>query len=83
MTFLFQFSDTLAYPKVNAMTINFHVPSVPLDSVGDFSGARRALGHLAAAMFVGLVLFMSLKIMAFTPSPDADCLPEICGPAIN
>ncbi len=42
---------------------------------------RSVAGNLAAALFVGLVVLISAKVMTFAPSPDADCLPEICGPA--
>lgn len=58
-----------------------NTPELPFDLTRDFSGLRRAAGHLAAGAFVGLILLMGVKIMAFTPAPDSDCLPEICGPS--
>ena len=58
-----------------------HDPTFPLDSGTDALSTVRAIGHLAAAAFVAGVIFLSAQIMAFEPSADADCLPEICGPA--
>jgi hypothetical protein len=63
------------------MTTDTHVPTLPFDSIGDLSVMRSVAGNLAAALFVGLVVLISAKVMTFAPSPDADCLPEICGPA--
>lgn len=59
------------------------LPSLPLDGGAGYSSFARALGQLAAAAFVAVVVLMSARIMAFTPAPDAECLPEICGPAQN
>ncbi len=65
------------------MSQSAHVPSLPLDHVADLSAVTRLAGHLAAAAFVAGILVMSAQIMTFTPSADADCLPEICGPALS
>jgi len=58
-----------------------HAPSLPLDSARDFSGARRLIGHLSAAAFLIAIGIVCAKILTFTPPAEADCLPEICGPA--
>jgi hypothetical protein len=63
------------------MTNRLHAPSLSLDSARDFSGARHIAGHLAAAAFVVAIGFVCARILKFTPSEEADCLPEICGPA--
>lgn len=60
-----------------------HAPELPFEVARDISALRRAGGHLAAAAFVGLVLLMGVTIMTFTPAPDSDCLPEICGPSTS
>ncbi len=65
------------------MITDVHTPALPFAPAGDFSAARRAAGHLIAAAFVALILAMAGAIMTFSPSPDADCLPEICGPALQ
>jgi hypothetical protein len=63
------------------MIVESHAPSLPFAPAEDFSAARRVAGHLSAVAFVAAILAMAGAIMTFSPSPDADCLPEICGPA--
>lgn len=63
------------------MANQLHAPSFPFDSAGDFSVVRQLAGHLAATAFVIAIALLSAKIVTFTPAPDAECLPEICGPA--
>jgi hypothetical protein len=58
-----------------------HVPSLPLESGAGLSASLKLLGQLAAAAFVAGVVFMSAQVMAYSPSADADCMPEICSNA--
>lgn len=63
------------------MRLQLHVPSLPLDLAGDFTGVRRLAGQVAAAAFMIAIAFVCAQIITFTPPSDAECLPEICGPA--